>query len=146
MRDILTDTSIRNRYHRYYYTLIEDYFSETDNCKSTSLGNLYTNMMKKLAYYLLHPQYYNHSFYHYSIPWMFNLQMFMRAYILDRKSCRGEIPHILNRSNPATHGYYPLPKPLNNDNMNKIANKLYDIMYKDTTLYIKLLRKHGHIS
>lgn len=142
IRHILTHPK-KDKYFSHYIPLINDFYAEVDKTRASGKqprveSELYNQqLVRKLAYYITYPQYYGHSFTHYSITWMFNLLMSMRSYIMRQRIARGEMKPCWNKCLPTSHGYYPLPKPMGNPAMAAIASNIYDIVYDDVIGYLK---------
>ena len=142
IRAILLTPNNKDRYYETYIPLIKDFYAEVDKVKTSGRrprveSELYNQqLVRKLAYYIRYPQYFAHSFEHYAITWMFNLQMSMRSYIMRQRIARGELPPIWNKSIPATNGYYKLPKPMGNQAMYSMAADIYDVVYGDVIRYL----------
>ena len=145
---ILKSPPIKDRYYEGYAQLIKDFYHECSLSAAKSsrrigvLSQLYNQqLVKKLAYFLHNPQYYAHSFPNYSISWMFNLLMSMRSYIMRQRIERGEMKPCWNKCNPASNGYYKLPKPMGNKAMIAMGEAIFDIIYDDVLLYLKKCEK-----
>jgi hypothetical protein len=142
IRAILLTPNKKDSHYETYLPLIKDFYAEVDKVKTSGRrprveSEIYNQqLVRKLAYYIRYPQYFAHSFEHYAITWMFNLQMSMRSYIMRQRIARGELPPIWNKSIPATNGYYKLPKPMGNPSMYSIAGDIYDIVYSDVIRYL----------
>ncbi len=148
LRTLLEHPSKTDRYSKHYLILINDFFTELDLIPNNRmLTLLYNDLIRKLAYYLTYPQYYAHSFPHYSITWIFNTLMQMRGYILNQKARRGEIPFLKTcKGDPETSMYYKFPKPMNNNTMQHIAGELYDLVYTDTLRYLKRIERKNTLT
>ena len=143
IRAILLTPNKKDCYYETYIPLINDFYAEVEKVKTSGRqprveSELYNQqLVRKLAYFIKNPQYYGHSFQHYSITWMFNLLMSMRSYIMRQRIARGELPPIWNKSLPETNGYYKLPKPMGNNAMYSLAANIYDIVYDDAMRYLR---------
>ena len=148
IKDILLYPPKRDRYFKAYISLIRDFYDEVELTRLSGKqprveSELYNQqLIRKLAYYIKEPQYYGNSFSHYSITWLFNLQMSMRSYVMRQRIARGEIPPVWNKCNFAlSKGYYKPPMPMDNIAMGLIGSLLWDICVDDAYKY---LDKCGH--
>ena len=144
---ILKNPKYRDKYYKGYATLVSDYFKEVEltaakRGSSRAIPFLYNqHLVRKLAYFMKYKSYYNDSFDHYGITWMFNLLMAMRSFVMRQMIERGELPPIWNKHNFAqTKGYYESVKPMGNRAMRDIAYNLYDLCYDDVLIYISKLK------
>ena len=142
IKQILLYPPKRDKYFQGYITLIEDFFAEVSKTSSQGkiprvMSELYNQqLLRKLSYFIQFPQQFGNSFDHYCITWMFNLMMSMRSYIMRQRIERGELPPIWNKCLPSTHGYYKLPKPMDNQAMMALAYQIYDVVYEDSVRYL----------
>lgn len=136
----------KDQYYQYLKPLIDDFYTEVDlaakNTGQTRTEShlIYHIIVRKIAYYIYRPNYYGNSWRNFGISMMFGILMHMRQYVMRQKIMRGEMKPVYDKYRAASHGYYPLPKPMGNDAMAEMADQIYDIFYSDA---IKELVRNG---
>ena len=120
----------KDKYFSGYYKLINDYARYQSNSDGKSLTYIVeTILISKLAYFLENSKIYNNNFNQYSQSWLFGAMCSMRKYVMYKKMKAGEIPILYDLNNPASNGYYPIPKPMNNPAMIALGEHLYELLH-----------------
>jgi len=134
----ICDPTKKDKYYNWYSPLIKDFLDEVSRQpRSRVFVNIYNQqIVRKLAYYIRHPNYYGNSYTNFSISMMFGVLMSMRSYVMRQRIHRGEMKPVWNKCNPSSAGYYPLPKPMTNPSMTAMGSEIYDIVYTDVLHYL----------
>ena len=149
LRMIMEHPPKTDQYYPYLKPLIDDYYMEIDLVTASGKtpraeGHLmYHIIVRKLAYFLLLPQQYGHSYRHFGVSMMFGILMAMRSFVMRQRIMRGEMRVVWNKCDPTSNGDYRFPKPMGNPSMEAMANEVYDLFYEDAMREVRLRKPVG---
>ena len=125
LMDTMLNPPKKDIYYKYHKQLVSDYLVLN---QQKAKFRLVTSVARRIAYFNLNPHLYDNNYSHYAILIVSHILFSMRKTILRQMITDKKIPVLYDFNNPASNGYYPLPKPMTNPVNIKLGNHIYDIL------------------
>jgi len=130
---LIYTTQSKGKYSRYTTKLVSDYFMYLNQSRSRSSSSwtyIVLQQYRRYLYFKANRYLYYNDFSVYATSFYVSILFQMRKYVMYNMTKEGLIPKGIDYNNPASNGYYPLPKPLSVSKTTELGQLLFDI-YSD---------------
>lgn len=134
---LLTNPPIKDRYYKVEMKkLVEEYIELGGQGRAAAILN---KAIKYIIFFYRNPNLYQNNLSLFSIPFLSFILFDIRQHNMNKLYKLGKLPAIWDKTNPASNGYYKLPKPMTNKCTIALSLKIIDILEPKVVLYKKRL-------